>query len=376
MRVWPRGARSSATLRSSTPPKTYLVTTPPTLFPHPPRPTRLRSFCIFVVALMYAFVAGAIAHRAANGLSSGDWVPLVDRLMMLFLLLVGFSALGMAFSRQREPRKAMGLVSRPGLLHEFGTGSAVGWGLLLLTIVPSVFFGGLGVTLWSASHQWFLLILDLLVLAIAALCEELIFRGYPFQRLTDAIGTTLGSVLISICFVVVHYQPEMPHAAVFALFLLSLILCIAYLRTRALWLPWGLHFAWNAAMGPLFGLPLSGYSGFANGFSPVVQSSPPGPEWLTGADYGPEGSVIAVLVLCFGLWLIMRVTREYASRYGYPEIIPGGIPVDIDAAARRQHEAAMGPSEPAPPKLVQIGDLPPAAAPPERPQAQMPPRDE
>jgi len=376
MRVWLRGVRSSATLRSSTPPKTYLVTTPPTLSPHSTRPTRLRSFCIFVVALMYAFVADAIAHRAANGLSSGDWVPLVDRLMMLFLLLVGFSALGMAFSRQREPRKAMGLVSRPGLLHEFGTGSAVGWGLLLLTIVPSVFIGGLGATLWSASHQWFLLILDLLVLAIAALCEELIFRGYPFQRLTDAIGTTLGSVLISICFVVVHYQPEMPHAAVFALFLLSLILCIAYLRTRALWLPWGLHFAWNAAMGPLFGLPLSGYRGFANGFSPVVQSTPPGPEWLTGADYGPEGSVIAVLVLCFGLWLIMRVTREYASRYGYPEIIPGGIPVDIDAAARRQHEAAMGPSEPVAPKLVQIGDLPPAAAPPERPQAQMPPRDE
>jgi hypothetical protein len=36
----------------------------------------------------------------------------------------------------------------------------------------------------------------------------------------------------------------------------------------------------------------------------------------------------------------------------------------------------MGPSEPAAPKLVQIGDLPPAAALPERPQAQMPPRDE
>ena len=76
----------------------------------------------------------------------------------------------------------------------------------------------------------------------------------------------------------------------------------------------------------------------------MVQTLPLGPDALTGADYGPEGSVVAVLVLCFGLWLIMRVTREYASRYGYPEIIPGGIPVDIDAAARRQHEAAMGPA--------------------------------
>lgn len=341
-----------------------MVTTPPTLPTHSQPPSRLRSFSIFVVAMIYVFVAEVIAHRAANGLSSGDWVPLIDRLVMLFLLVVGFSALGIAFSRQRQPRHAMGLVSRPGMWHEFGTGSAVGWGLLLLTIIPSVFIGGLGVTLWTGAHQWFLLILDLLVLAIAALCEELIFRGYPYQRLMDAIGTTLGSVLISICFVIVHYQPGMPHAAVFALFLLSLILCIAYLRTRALWLAWGLHFAWNAAMGPLFGLPLSRYTEFAGGFSPVVQSLPLGPDALTGADYGPEGSVVAVLVLCFGLWLIMRVTREYASRYGYPEIIPGGIPVDIDAAARRQHEAAMGPAQPAEPRLVQIGDLPPAAAPP------------
>jgi membrane protease YdiL (CAAX protease family) len=329
----------------------------------------VRSFFIFVVALMYTFVADAIAHHAANGLSSGDWVPLLDRLIMLFLLLVGYSAFGIAFSREREPRRAMGLVSRPGMLREFGIGGAVGWGLLLLTIIPSVLIGGLGATLWTAAHQWFLLVLDVLVLAIAALCEELIFRGYPFQRLIDAVGPTLATVLISICFVVVHYQPDVPHAAVFALFLLSVILSIAFLRTRALWLPWGLHFAWNAAMGPLFGLPLSGYSGFARGFSPVVQSLPAGPESLTGADYGPEGSVVAVFVLCFGLWLITRVTREYSHQYGFPEIIPGGIPVDLDAAARRQHEAAMGPSEPAAPRLVQIGDLSPAAPPPSRPSS-------
>lgn len=323
---------------------------------------------------MYAFVADIISHRAANGLSSGDWVPLLDRVIMLFLLLVGFGALGVAYKRGSQStgsRLSMGaiagLIARPGMWQEFGTGTAVGWGLLLLTIVPSVFIGGLGVTLWTGAHQWFLLLLDLLVLAAGALCEEMIFRGYPFRRLIDAMGTSLATVLISICFVVVHYQPEMPQAAVFALFLLSLILCIAYVRTRALWLPWGLHFAWNAAMGPLFGLPLSGYRGFSSGFSPVVQSLPMGPDSLTGADYGPEGSVVAIFVLCFGLWLIMRVTREYAHRYGFPEIIPGGIPVDIDAAARRQHEAAMGPSQPAAPKLVQISDLPQAAAPPGRP---------
>jgi membrane protease YdiL (CAAX protease family) len=349
-----------------------LATTPPILPVRPYRSSHVRSFCIFVVALMYAFFAEVVAHHAANGLSSGQWLPLLDRLIMLFLLVVGFSGLDIAFSRLQEPRKsstteAMGLVSRPGILREFGIGGAVGWGLLLITILPSVFIGGLGTTLWTGAHQWFLLLLDLLILAAAALSQELIFRGYPFQRLINAIGPTLATVLISICFVIVYYQPEMPHAAVFALFLLSVILCIAFLRTRAIWLPWGLHFAWNAATGPLFGLPISGFRGFARGFTPVIQSLPPGPEALTGADYGPEGSVVAVFVLCFGLWLILRVTRVYSARHNVPEIIPGGIPVDIDAVARRQHEAAMGPAQPAPSPLVQIGNQAPAPVPPTRP---------
>ncbi len=336
-------------------------------------PSRLRSLSVFIVALMYAFFAEIVAHHAANGLSSGDWVPLLDRVIALFLLIIGFSGLRMLYTsrlatgadRRTSMTDAVGLVARPGAGREFGVGSAVGWALLLITILPSVFIGGLGASVWTAPHQWFLLFLDVLVLAAAVLAQELIFRGYPFQRLVDAAGTTLATVLISIFFVIVHYEPGMPHAAVFSLFLLSVILCIGYLRTRALWLPWGLHFAWNAAAGPLFGLPITGYRTFARGFSPVVQSLPSGPDALTGGDYGPEGSVIAVFVLCFGLWLILRVTREYAHRYAFAEIVPGGIPVDIDGIARRQHEAAMGPVEPAAPRLIQIA--PPSGAPLSRP---------
>jgi len=49
-------------------------------------------------------------------------------------------------------------------------------------------------------------------------------------------------------------------------------------------------------------------------------------------------------------------------------IVAAGIPVDLDAAARRQHEAAMGPVEPTAPALVQI--LPVAAPAPQRPADQ------
>jgi hypothetical protein len=62
--------------------------------------------------------------------------------------------------------------------------------------------------------------------------------------------------------------------------------------------------------------------------------------------------------------VVYRLTRDLNFRYNAPVIVPGGIPVDLDAAARAQHEAAMGSAEPAAPALIQIL---PAAAPLPRP---------
>jgi hypothetical protein len=65
-------------------------------------------------------------------------------------------------------------------------------------------------------------------------------------------------------------------------------------------------------------------------------------------------------VLLAAFPVVHSLTRDLDFRYNVPVVIPGGIPVDLDAASRRQHEAAMGPSaEPATPSLVQI--LPVAA---------------
>ncbi len=56
-----------------------------------------------------------------------------------------------AFNRQREPIRAMGLVFRPGWQREFGLGAALGWGMLLASILPLVLSGGLIITFWASS---------------------------------------------------------------------------------------------------------------------------------------------------------------------------------------------------------------------------------
>jgi predicted lipid-binding transport protein (Tim44 family) len=120
-------------------------------------------------------------------------------------------------------------------------------------------------------------------------------------------------------------------------------------------------------MGILFGLPISGITTF----SPVVASNAVGPLWITGGDYGPEGSLICAIVIVVLIFVTISATRDLKYRYAQPVIMAAGIPVDIDAISRRQHEVAMGPQAPAAPQIVQISgvqsnsreEAPPVSAP-------------
>jgi len=79
-------------------------------------------------------------------------------------------------------------------------------------------------------------------------------------------------------------------------------LAAAYLRTRSLWLPLGVHWSWNWALGWFFGLPISGINLVSN---PLLQGQDSGPKWLTGGTYGIEGGVactISLAIVTFFLW--------------------------------------------------------------------------
>ena len=90
-----------------------------------------------------------------------------------------------------------------------------------------------------------------------------------------------------------------------------------------------------------------------------------GPFWLTGGGFGLEGSWITFCVLLLALPVMFMVTKELDFKYNAPVIVPAGIPVDLDAVARRQHDAAMGATKPAGSTLVQIlPTMPPSSEPP------------
>ena len=328
----------------------------------------LRAYWQFLLSVLYFFLARSLAHRAATGLAADQWVPLIEQAFLVFLLLMGYAALGFWLNRQMNPISAQGLPRRQGWPGEMGLGLATGWGLAIVCVLLLALDGGIAISVSTHASAWAWLAADAAFFALASLAEEIAFRGYGFQRFAVAVGPVGASLGFAAYYAIVQsLVPGSTRASVLVSVALGLVLSAAYLRTHAIWLSWGLNFGWKASRALLFGLAVNG----VNSHSPVVQGDPMGPFWLTGGGFGVEGSWVTFILLIAALPVVFRLTRDLDFRYNAPVIVPAGIPVDLDAASRAQHEAAMGPAEPAAPALVQIGQgaLSPPPAAPEKPAA-------
>jgi uncharacterized protein len=333
------------------------------------RGLRLRSYTEFLFAVLYFFLARVVSRRGASAVAADQWFPLVYQVVLACVLIAGYALMGMVFDRQSNPISAQGWPWRRGWTRETGLGLSLGWGLAVACVLPLTLIGGIAVRFATGRYAWGWLAADAAFFAFVALAEEVAFRGYGFQRFTQALGRTGALLSFALFYAIVQALAPGSSSASFAVaFALSLLLSSAYLRTRALWVSWGINFAWKACRALLFGLAISG-----NGsHSPLVQGDPMGPFWLTGGGFGLDGSWITFFILLAALPVVYRITRDLDFQHNAPVIVPGGIPVDIDAAARRQHEAAMGsaagPAEPAPPVLVQIAPALGAVAPTSEPK--------
>jgi membrane protease YdiL (CAAX protease family) len=160
-----------------------------------------------------------------------------------------------------------------------------------------------------------------ILLAAGATGEELFFRGYGFQRLLAACGPAATILPVGVAFALLHTGN--PNATWFGIANTAgfgILFGYAYLRSRDLWLPIGLHFGWNFTL-PLFGVNVSGLRIKVTGHEMVWTA---GKLW-SGGDYGPEASVLTsgVLILLF-LYLLKTPIRRQFSPLTDP---PAGSPV-------------------------------------------------
>ena len=322
---------------------------PATIIPIP----RTFEFALFLTALAWVGAAFSIAGRSAQGLTVRFNLlpaePLLEALFLLFLTVLGFRALDLVAARGREAESVLPLPPRATCSAEWGLGAAVGWALALAAVLPLLVTLHLHTILSWPPGTSLTLLLSLATLLALALAEEVIFRGYPFARLSLAIGSSAAAIVLSVLFAALLLSAGPAGQGFFAFLdsaLFGLLLALAYLRTHALWLGWGLHFARRAATAILIGLPIAGHVEFGS----FAQTYAGGPRWLSGGAFGPDAAVLTALLLLAAFALLYRLTRDYAWTYTRPPIIAAGYEVNLaPPAAHAAMEQAV-----APPPLVQI----------------------
>jgi membrane protease YdiL (CAAX protease family) len=149
---------------------------------------------------------------------------------------------------------------------------------------------------------WPNLIFYLITLFFHAAGEEMIFHGYAFQLLIEKIGPFAAVVPVGVLFGIVHSaNPNASLLGVLNTMIWGVLLGCAFLRSRDLWLPIGMHFSWNAVL-PLFGVNLSGLTIEVTRYFYKWDLSP---VWSGGA-YGPEGGLLTTIFATILLFVLYR----------------------------------------------------------------------
>jgi len=244
---------------------------------------------VWLTRELLGFVLVQVGGYFAGGLGGNLAVALVANLLLLRMFtdrpLVD---LGMRWNRASMENMAIGILG--------GAGAAS------LVLAPPLLARAARISGTPQDQPSFsVMVFVVVMLALGAMGEELMMRGYGFQILLATCGTWATIIPVGVVFAWLHTgNPNATWLGIANTAGFGVLFGYAFVRSRDLWLPAGLHFGWNVTL-PLFGVNVSGLRMKVTGHEMVWSA---GSLW-SGGDYGPEASVLTslmMIVLAVYLW--------------------------------------------------------------------------
>jgi len=249
----------------------------------------------------------AVVIFGARKLGGAGWIDdpkLRIRLECALAAAALASLVFMALLVDRRGWKTLGLNAAQapsGLI----AGTLIGGGILLVPI-GILFVGGYAHVQPDLSHYRALsTLLPLGIVFFNVIQQELLVRSYMFQELWRKYSAAVATCVTSVFFVGLH-AGAISHGAAgligaVNLALASLLLSLAYVRTRALWLPIGIHFGWNGVLGPVLGLSVTG-ADLSGGQAHMLAIG--GPALWSGGELGVEGGLAGLAGPIVGILIV------------------------------------------------------------------------
>ena len=250
--------------------------------------------CGFGVMAIYRPVRDFLLHD--NGINSGFEYLLLARSLKLsfFLLLIylmrklvdrkSFNSIGFSLASQFRKDLFIGLISGVGMV-------AVIFTILKLTGLIEIVGTGF------PTYELFLVVGIMFVIAVM---EELIYRIYLLVNLTLSMNKYVALAITSILFTLIHADNNgVTLLGLVNIFLIAVLLGGYYIYRKNVWFPIALHFSWNFALGAIFGSAISG-----NSVPSIFKIKILGSEFMTGGEFGFEGSILTTILFIIAIILI------------------------------------------------------------------------
>lgn len=164
-----------------------------------------------------------------------------------------------------------------------------------------------------AAPDWSLIFTNFCFYFLVACGEEVIFRGILFRMIDERFNFWWALAVSALVFGFVHLMNS--NATIWSSIAISIeagiLLGAAFKYAKSLWLPIGIHWAWNFTQGNVFGFEVSGHEKEIS----IFNSSVSGPDLITGGAFGPEASIIAVILgSAISALFILKILRSGNGR--------------------------------------------------------------
>lgn len=194
--------------------------------------------------------------------------------------------------------------STKGLAKNISIGALIGFVLQSLTILVIYLNGSYSVV--NINPISFILI-PFTIMFTVAIIEEILVRGIIFRIVEEKLGSYISLTISSVLFGVLHLAN--PHGTLISGICITtagFLFGAVYIYSRNLWMPIALHFAWNFTQSGIFGAITSGNEKTSSLLEAKIQ----GPEFITGGEFGPEGSIQAIVFCAIATIIVLVLNHK------------------------------------------------------------------
>jgi membrane protease YdiL (CAAX protease family) len=244
---------------------------------------------------------------------------------ILYMLAVSFSGaaavllLWIRYFERRSPA-SVGIVFERGAASRFARGYGVGLAMASAAVVTIWALGGYEMeTPQKFAEVSYIPILLLSVgFIVQSSVEEILFRGWMLERISDRYGVWAGILGNSAMFTLVHVEPGATDPIQIANFLcmcfaFSIFLSLLVVQAKSVWGACAWHAAWNWVFITWFGLPTTGIALDLKPLWVDLTVRQGARQWLTGGATGPEDSIVTTVILIIGCAVLLIRQRRSSS---------------------------------------------------------------